>query len=81
MIEHPLPAQQSLDEVHSPFVCTHVTPPSGAGAWQRSTPAPSGKQGAPLQHSDEKVHSAPAAMQQGAFPVYPVGQLPVAGVP
>jgi hypothetical protein len=28
-IEHPFPAQQSLDDVQSPFVLTHVTPPSG----------------------------------------------------
>jgi hypothetical protein len=69
MIEHALPAQQSLDDVHSPEVCTHVTPPSGAGAWQRRTPALSGKQGVPPQHSDENVHCAPAAMQHGAFPV------------
>jgi hypothetical protein len=37
----------------------------------------------PPQHSDENAHWLPAAMQHGATPVYPVGQLPgfVVGVP
>jgi hypothetical protein len=66
---HALPAQQSLVDVQRPFVATHVGPPPGAGGWQRRTPAPSGKHGVPPQHSDEKVHCAPAAMQHGALPV------------
>ena len=54
-IEHAFPAQQSLDDVQSPEVCTHVGPVVEAG-WQRSTPAPSGRHGVPPQHSDENVH-------------------------
>ena len=46
---HKSPAQQSAFEVHLPVVFEHIVP-------QRSTPMLSGKQGAPLQHSDEKVH-------------------------
>jgi hypothetical protein len=68
-IVHALPAQQSLVDVHVPLVLTHVTPPSGAWGWQRSVPCASGKHGVPPQHSDEKVHCAPAAMQHGALPV------------
>jgi hypothetical protein len=64
-----LPAQQSLDDVQTPDVWTQVGPPLGFGAWQRRTPAPSGKHGVPPQHSDENVHCAPAAMQHGALPV------------
>lgn len=62
------PAQQSLDEVHTPPGATQVIPPS-AGVRQRSLPSEPGTQGAPPQHSDEKVHCSPAAMQQGATPV------------
>jgi hypothetical protein len=68
-IEQPFPAQQSLDEVQRPDVWTQVGPPPGAGVWQRSVPAASGRQGVPPQHSEENVHCAPAAMQHGALPV------------
>jgi hypothetical protein len=50
------PAQQSPDDVQTPLRFTQVGPPSGVGAWQRSTPLPSGRQGVPPQHSDENVH-------------------------
>ena len=56
------PAQQSAFEVHLPVVFEHIEP-------QRRTPLLSGKQGAPLQHSDENVHWLPAAMQHGGMPV------------
>ncbi len=56
------PAQQSAFEVHLPVVFEQAEP-------QRRTPVESGKQGAPLQHSDENVHWLPAAMQHGAWPV------------
>jgi hypothetical protein len=59
---HKRPAQQSAFDVHLPVVFEHCVP-------QRSTPFESGKQGAPSQHSDEKVHWLPAAMQHGALPV------------
>jgi hypothetical protein len=59
---HGRPAQQS------PFAVQ--APPEGEQALpQRSTPAASGRQGTPLQHSLEKVHCWPAAMQHGASPV------------
>jgi hypothetical protein len=46
---HKRPEQQSAFEVHAPLVFEHIVP-------QRRTPPESGKQGAPLQHSDENVH-------------------------
>jgi hypothetical protein len=66
--EHALPAQQSLVDVQTPDVFTHVGPVA-AGGWQRSVPCASGKHGVPPQHSDENVHCAAAAMQHGALPV------------
>jgi hypothetical protein len=77
-IEHLPPVQQSLDDVQVPSRFTHFGPVE-----QRNVPLASGRQGTPPQHSDENVHCAPAAMQHGAWPVYPVGQSPgfIVGVP
>ncbi len=58
---HLRPEQQSPSAVQTPEVFEHAVP-------QRSTPFESGTQGAPLQHSDEKVHWLPAAMQQLGVP-------------
>lgn len=58
---HKSPEQQSAFEVHWPLVFEHCVP-------QRRTPLGSGKQGAPLQHSDENVHCWPLAMQQLGVP-------------
>ena len=56
------PVQQSAVALHAAPWATQAEP-------QRSTPEASGTQGAPLQHSDEKVHWSPAAMQQPGLPV------------
>ncbi len=56
------PWQQSPLVVQLPPDMTQALP-------QRSTPLLSGTHGAVLQHSDENLHSAPAAMQHGAVPV------------
>lgn len=58
---HFRPAQQSASAVQTPDGLEQAVP-------QRSTPVESGTQGAPLQHSDEKVHCWPAAMQQLGVP-------------
>ena len=60
---HARPEQQSEVAVHGPLAGEQLF------AAQRSTPLESGKQGAPPQHSDEKAHCAPAAMQQPGWPV------------
>jgi hypothetical protein len=59
---HTSPWQQSDVAVHMPPCATHWVP-------QRYTPMLSGRQGAPLQHSAEKVQTWPAMMQQGGWPV------------
>jgi hypothetical protein len=59
---HARPVQQSELAVQTwPFI-EHIDP-------QRRTPMLSGRQGAPLQHSDEKVHCWPCMMQHGGWPV------------
>lgn len=59
---HRRPAQQSASEVHTCVAFEQALP-------QRSVPVLSGRQGAPLQHSDENEQTLPAAMQHGAWPV------------
>jgi hypothetical protein len=71
------PVQQSPVVVQAPPAGTQVVPPSGGGRRQRSTPWPSGTQGAPPQHSEENLHWSPPAMQHGALPVYPFGHVGV----
>jgi len=63
-----VPAQQSPVVVQIPPAATQVGPVGDLG-WQRSTPLESGKQGVPAQHSEEKAHCWPVAMQHGATPV------------
>jgi hypothetical protein len=58
---HLRPMQQSASDVQTPLVLEHMAP-------QRSTPVESGTQGAPLQHSAEKVHCWLVAMQQPGEP-------------
>ncbi len=56
------PVQQSDVEVQTPPDIEQLVP-------QRSVPLESGRHGAPLQHSPEKVQVLPALMQHGATPV------------
>ena len=55
------PAQQSPVDVQTPPAWMHMAP-------QRRTPFWSGTQGSPLQHSAEKRHMPPTAMQQPGVP-------------
>ena len=59
---HRRPLQQSAFDVQAPVVFEQLVP-------QRRTPVLSGKQGAPLQHSDENVHCWPVAMQHPGWPL------------
>lgn len=60
-----------------------VPPPPGVTVCaQRRTPAPSGTQGAPLQHWSANWQTWPASMQQpGRFASQPVGHCGVTGPP
>jgi hypothetical protein len=55
------PAQQSDVDVQIPPELMHIVP-------QRRAPVESGTQGSPPQHSAEKKHCWPAAMQQPGVP-------------